>query len=642
MKNKAPQGLQDGLTVRAGLLYQPNTVREDDSSVEFVLSTETPATIFDWSRCDYVTEILRADGVKLPKNNQVPLLNSHNRAGIENILGSVRDIRVENNQVIGRLYFSQDTEAQSAFTKIKEGHLDSGSVGYSQVNSEWIEKGSSLDYKGTRYEGGQLLTKEWALGEYSLVAIGADPNAKARQKEDVSISRETVNENIKENTEMDKKNIEKPVIEQPTIDTEAIRAEAVRAEQERAGKITELCAKHDLAPMAAELVRTGASVEKAQDMILDAIAKRTVPMTDAVNPSVEVGVEASEKFRAAATDGMMLRSGISVDKPAAGANQFRGLGFADIAREALHVSGVDVSRLSKDAILKRAMSASDFPLILANSANKAMMMGYKAAPSSWRAWAKQGVLNDFKTATRLQLSDAPDMLEVPEGAEIKQGIVSETGESISLATFGRDLVITRQALINDDLGVFNTLFRAFGFRAANLIEGMAYGILTANANMADGEAIFSSAHSNIAGSGSALSATSVAAAEVALMEQTAPQGSKLNIMPRMLLTGSAYKIAASLLVNSTNDTTLTSNANYNPFNDLTAIASAHITGNKWFMIGDPSQIDTVEVAFLNGRDVPTLDRIDNEGDILASKFRGYIDLGAKALEYRGMYYNAGA
>ena len=512
-KVKAPQGLTDGLTVRAGMFYQPNTARDEDSSVEFVLSTETPATIFDWSRYDYVQEILRADGVQLPKSNQVPLLNSHNRNGIENILGSVREIRTENNQVIGRLYFSQDKASQDAFNKIKEGHLDSGSVGYSQVNSEWIEKGDTLEYKGKRYEGGQLLTKEWALGEYSLVAIGADPNAKARTEEKVTISREAVEDNnIKETTDMDKKETKPVVSEKPAVDTEAIRAEAIKAEQERASKITELCTRHELTALSTELIRTGASIEVAQDQVLDAIAKRSQPLTDATNPNIEVGKEAGEKFREAATDGLILRSGMNIQKPADGASQLRSLGFAEIAREALNISGVNTSRMSKDEMLKRAMSTSDFPLILANSANKAMMMGYKSAPSSWRAWAKSGNLNDFKTATRLQISDAPNLLEVPEGGEIQDGIMSETGESISLATYARNLVITRQALINDDLGVFNTVFRAFGFRAANLIESMAYGILTANAAMADGELLFSTAHSNIAGSGAALSATATAAA----------------------------------------------------------------------------------------------------------------------------------
>jgi hypothetical protein len=78
----------------------------------------------------------------------------------------------------------------------------------------------------------------------------------------------------------------------------------------------------------------------------------------------------------------------------------------------------------------------------------------------------------------------------------------------------------------------------------------------------------------------------------------------------------------------------------NPFGDLTPIVSAHM-GQKWVLAANPNQIDTVEVAFLNGQDTPTLYSNDNVGDILGRTYVGYIDIGAAALEYRGMQYNAG-
>lgn len=654
-KRKAPEGLREGINTRADILFVPDSVREDDNSVEFVLTTEYPATIFDWNRFEYVKEVLRADGVQLPSNKQVPLLNSHDRSRIENILGSVRDIRTEGDKVVGRLYFSKAPAAQEAFEKVKEGHLDSGSVGYSQEQSQWIDKDETVSYNGKDYSGPMLLTTAFALKEYSLVAVGADPFAKSREEAPVieakeeptqeTTSREAVDNICKENTMENKTNIEQP----QTIDTEAIRAEAVKAEQTRAAKISELCERHDVKEMASRLIAEGATIESAQDKILDTLAARTTAVANAVKPEIEMGKEAVEKMRDAATDGLILRSGMRIEKPAEGANNFRGMGFTEIARECLELSGVSTRGMDKTKILERALSVSDFSNVLANVANKSVMIGYQAAPSTWRLWAKQGILPDFKSSKRIKLSDAPDMLEVIEGDEIKEGVISDQGEAISLSTFARKLVITRQALINDDTGLFNSLFRAFGFRAANLIEATAYGILTNNAAMADGGNLFNTTavttaggHANMAASGAALSATTATAAEVAIMNQTGPNGMKLSLMPSMILTGSAYKIAASLLVNSTTDTTLTGNANYNPFNELRAVASAHIPGNKWYMIANPNQIDTVEMAFLNGKDTPTLYQVDNDGDILGRKFVGYIDIGAKALDFRGMFYNAGA
>jgi len=634
---KAPAGIPTGLATRANIAVNPSTFREADNSVEFILATEEPAMVWDWQRFEVVKEIITSDGVVLPKNRQIPLVDSHDRSTIENILGSVRDIKQENNQVIGRLYFAATESAQRALAMVRDGHIDSGSVGYEQQDSAWIPDGESLVNNGRSFSGPVLLTKKWALKEFSLVAIGADPNAKARE-EIVTISREAVDQIDKEKISMN------PIItpEQPTtVDVEAIKREALQAEQLRASKIMELCSRHACTDMAAEMVRTGVNVEVAQDKILDAIAARTVALSTARPSDISIGKEAGEKFRDAASDAIIMRSGMRVAKPADGAEQMRGLSFTDIARECLNLKGEQTSRMSKETLLQRALAVSDFPSILANVSNKAVMIGYQAAPQTWRAWAKMGTLPDFKAAQRVQLDDAPDMVATPDGGEIQQGVIGDKGESISLVNYARKLVITRQALINDDMGVFNTIFRAFGYRAANLIEATAYGILINNALMADGFALFSTDHTNLAGTAAVVSSTSVNLREIDMMNQTAPQGTKLSIMPQFLIVGPKNKIAASILCNSASNSDATLNSGViNPFGDLTPIVSAHM-GQKWVLSANPNQIDTVEVAFLNGKDTPTLYQNENVGDILGRTFVGYIDIGAAALEFRGLQYNAG-
>lgn len=634
---KAPVGLPHGMATRAKIAFQPDTFREADNSVEFTLATEEPAMVWDWQRFEVIREVLVSSGVSLPSNNQIPLIDSHDRSTTDNIFGSVRDIKVEDYTVIGRLYFASDELSQRAMKKVKEGHIDSGSVGYEQQDSIWIPSGESIVDSGRTFAGPLLLTRKWSLKEFSLVAIGADPYAKARSEIEPGItSREAVDDTNKELPIME------PIItEQPqTVDVEAIKRAAVAEEVTRAAKITELCTRHNCPEMAAELIRTSAKIESVQDKILDTIATRTASVSVATRSDVQIGKEADEKFRDAVTDGMLLRAGMVVKNPAAGAENMRGLGFADIARESLRQRSIDTSMLGKTEILTRAQATGDFPKVLANVANKAMMIGYQAAPSTWRAWAKKGILPDFKTSTRARLSDAPDMLLTLEGAEVQHGIMKETGETISLATMARKLVITRQALINDDMGVFNTLFRAFGFRAANLIEATAYGILTANAALSDGTALFdTSIHKNKSGSAGDVTSTTMNALQILMGAQTGENGSILSVMPRFVVGGFDNKMAIEILCNSTVDTTASSNANYNPFGGLTPIISGHITTDKWYIIADPNMIDTVEVAFLDGVETPTLSRIDNENDILGSSFMGYLDIGAKALDFRGMAYN---
>lgn len=646
---KAPAGIPQGLATRANIAVNPVTYREDDDSVEFTLATEEPARVWDWQRFETVTEVILAAGVNLPKNKQIPLINSHDRSNIDNILGSVRDIRVEGESVIGRLYFSKDETAQRALNKIREGHLDSGSVGYEQVERVWVPEGENIVINGKTYAGPMLITKSWNLKEFSLVAIGADPNAKAREEiiETVSISREAVEQIDKESETMEK--ITNPVEQPQTVDVEAIKREALQIEQTRAAKITELCTRHGCPEMAADFIRTSASIESVQDKILDTIAARTVSLSTARPADISIGKEASEKFREAAADSIVMRAGMSIAKPAEGAQQMRGMSLLDVARAACESKGISTRFMGKLEILERALSTSDFPNILANVANKSVAIGFGAARQTWRLWAKAGNLPDFKASKRVRLSDAPEMTLNMPGEEIDQGIISDNGEEMTLKTYARKLVITRQALINDDAMLFNNLFRAFGNRAGNQLEAAAYGVLVGNAAMSDGGTLFNTTavtttggHANQASSGALISSSTVNTGMIAMGKQVGEQGTILSLQPRYLICGFENKIPAEILTNSTQQTDATYNVDFNPFRgQLVAVVSGHITTKKWFMAADPNEIDTVELAFLDGRDAPTLYQAENQGDILGRSFVGYIDYVAKALEWRSMYYNPG-
>ncbi|HPT48296.1 MAG TPA: hypothetical protein PLM07_20630 [Candidatus Rifleibacterium sp.] len=645
---KAPAGVPHGMVTRANLLAKPNTYREADNSVEFILATEEPARVWDWERFDVIREVIAADGVIVPKNGQIPLVDSHDRSTIDNILGSVREIRREGAEVIGRLYFANTDAAKRAAEMIREGHLDSGSVGYEQNETQWINDGESVVYNGRSFSGPMLLTRKWSPKEFSLVAIGADPNAKARAKAESvaeqiegNTSREAVEQIDKEIVTME--NLNKPVEQPQTVDVEAIKREALQAEQLRAAKIAELCDKRGCADMAAEFIRSAANVESVQEKILDTIASRTVALSTA---KVEVGKEAGEKLREAATDGILMRSGMRVKNAAAGAEQMRGMGFADIARTCLEEKGISTRLMGKQEILTRAMSTSDFPNILANVANKAVMMGYQMGQNTWRAWAKPGMLPDFKASKRVRLSDAPEMVLNRAGEEVQHGIISDVGEEMTLKTYARKLIITREALINDDAGLFNRVFSMFGQRAANDIEAAVYAVLTGNPTMSDSGTLFNTTavttaggHANQASSGAVVSSTTVAAALVAMGKQVGEQGSALSLMGKYIIGGFENKVQTDLLVNSTTDTTANGNADFNPFRNFIGITTGHISTKKWFLVSD--MLDSVEVAFLDGKETPTLYAVENSGDILGRTFVGYIDYVAKALEWRSMFYNPG-
>jgi hypothetical protein len=292
------------------------------------------------------------------------------------------------------------------------------------------------------------------------------------------------------------------------------------------------------------------------------------------------------------------------------------------------------------------MGTSDFSYILDQSANKSISKGFESAQQSWRAWANKGSLPNLESARRVNLDDAPELLEVDEGGEIQHGTIGDKGEPIQLATLARKIRITRRALLADDLNLFSRLFAKFGARAGNMIDAVAYGVLTTNGNMADGSALFldtSDRGNNLATTAAVVSATSVDVGYQRMMAQTASNGTKLGIVPRFLLVGPKNRVAAHILTTSMQDTTLTSNANgaSNAFSDLQAIATPHLT-TAWYLAADPNMADTVEVAFLDGKETPTVYAVENDGDILGRTFVAYFDIGASAIGYQGLFKNAGS
>lgn len=166
-------------TVRA------DTVDEQTRSVEAVLATQSRVTVFDWSRFEAIDEILLARGADLPE--QMVLLEDHNQFAIRFVHGSIRDMRIDGNQVLGRLHFAANAgeETERAWEMVKQGHLRDVSIGYRAIAFTDIQPGESADVAGRRYTAGQRVLRistEWRPKEGSVVVIGADEEAKIRSQ----------------------------------------------------------------------------------------------------------------------------------------------------------------------------------------------------------------------------------------------------------------------------------------------------------------------------------------------------------------------------------------------------------------------------------------------------------------------------
>ena len=206
----------------------PETLKKEGKAVtvEAVITTEQPALVPDWERWEMVREILLMDGVVIPDTKQVPLLNTHSRWSTSSVRGSVRELRVEGDKLLGDVHFW--SKAEDEISQVEEGHLTDLSAGYKTFEEHTIEigKGAQAEVNGriikNDFEDGLriLVRTKWEIKEGSLVPIGADKAAKFKSElqtnptlfdepgikaEDPQLQKK-LNEALKENNDLKTKN----------------------------------------------------------------------------------------------------------------------------------------------------------------------------------------------------------------------------------------------------------------------------------------------------------------------------------------------------------------------------------------------------------------------------------------------------
>ena len=439
--------------------------------------------------------------------------------------------------------------------------------------------------------------------------------------------------------------------------SDAEKAAERAAEQSRVLEIQTLSDKCKLpVEVARDLITRNVSLAAAREVIMDKWSKAVGDQTPAAARAL---TEVSDANLKAENDAMMdalVHRGntnlLPVSKLSEQARKFATYTLSDMAAELLERSGTRTRGRGRDELIRLSLHASsDFPLLLAGSANKTLRAQYDITPRTWQSWARRGVLTDFKSTSRVQLGGAPALEEVPETGAIPRGTLGEQAESIKLKSWGKVVALSRQAMVNDDLSAFLRIPQLFGQSAATTEDDLAYGILTANAAMADTQALFlgqTTGHKNLvaAGGGSALSIAGLAAAQALMRLQTGLDGKYLNLEPRYVIVPAALEVAAKQLLVQTQTTVVTTvTTGVNVFLDrLIPVVQPRLDATSttvWYMTCDPSFCDTVEIGFLAGQDGPRIEtNLDFNTDGLEIKCMH--DVCAKAIDWRGMVKSPGA
>lgn len=585
---------------------QPRTLDADARSVEVTFSTGAGVL-----RRDYegpFLELLSLDpaAVDLSRVPGMPVLNAHRNSDLGNVLGVVRDAVVNGRTGHATIAFSRRPDVEPFFRDVQDGILRNVSVGYSV--DKWAD--STDPQTGVRTR----TVLRWTLLEISFVPVAADAGATVRAEQEYAM----------------------PEVVSP-------EANAVRLQTATEIRRIATVAGLDVA-FADDLITRSATVDQARAAAFTALESRSGgPIHTA---SIQVGQSNDDPAVVVQrmSEALVARLQPGAKPPSEAARPYMHRRLLEMAAELLTRRGErGVAMMSPDTILQRVHTTSDFPNLLTATGNRLLLPAYEAAASPLKQLARQTTLVDFRAKTSIRLGATGKLEKVLESGSITHTTRSEAKEAYRLETFARIFSLSRQAMINDDLGAFNDWAAAFGRAAAQTEADELVALLVDNSGlgptMDDTKTLFHADHGNVAGSGTAIDVTNLSLARKAMRLQTGLAGEPINVVPRFLLVSAtketqAESVMAQLYAPSIDEV--------NPFQGrLTILVEPRLSANPWYVFADPAQAPILEYAYLTSAPGPQVSM--REGwEVLGSEFRAVLDFGCGALDHRGAYRNPGA
>jgi ATP-dependent protease ClpP protease subunit len=442
----------------------------------------------------------------------------------------------------------------------------------------------------------------------------------------------------------------------------AAEAQAMRRIVERNAALEPLFARfpgHDsMAALHREILADPAvTLEQAREKMLAKLAEGA----ESLAGDPRVTVHEADKIRGAAEQALLYRAGIhrlqGAGVPALAidmnGNPFRGQTLLDVARGCLLRAGKRPDGMDKRELVAAAFqTTSEFPTLLENVMHKSLLRSWAVAPDTWRRFCATGQVSDFRAHNRYRTGSIGNLDSLTAHGEYKRKQIPD-GEksSITASTKGNLIAVTRETIINDDLGALTNQATMLGRAAARTVEAAVYALLAENSGkgpiLEDGVVLFHSSHGNLVdtGSGGVPTVAAFEALRVLIAEQMDISGNDyLDLRPAIWL-GNTANGGAARVVNDAQYDPDTSNKLQRPnmvrglVRDV--IDSPRPASAPWYLFADPMDAPVIEVAFLDGAQEPFLES-KNGWEVDGAELKVRLDYGVAALDYRGAALNMGA
>lgn len=562
-----------------------STIDLEARTVEAIVATGAPV------RRGKALEILHMPGADLSRLIGAAVLDGHRSASINDQLGVIEAAELRPEGLWVRIRFRGTPAASQVLADIGDGTLRGLSIGYSVA--EW-----------KRGRDGPHVTQTamiWTPFEVSIVPVPADPGAHFRNGDPLMPD------------------------DNPQVLTRAETNAEIRAIATTAGLTRD---------WADAQIDAEATPEAAREAAFAAMRQRSAE-TSTRSTRAEITQDHTDPAVIATRAGEAMFARLHPEHQLSPeAREFAYMTMPGHAYACLRRAGISTMGMTPDAAITRAFhSTSDFPLILGDTVNREMRAAYNAAPSGVRQVARQSTARDFRLKRKLTLGNAPQLERVGEGGEFKSGTISESEETYRVETFGKMIGVTRQAIVNDDLGALSNMARLWGTSAIAFENDTLAAMVMANPALSDGKAVFHADHGNLTGA-AAPSVTSLAAARLAMRKQTSLGGMLIDVTPRFVLVPPELETIAEQVLT---EIAATKTDDVNPFGKLVLLVEPRLTvANRWYVVADPASAEGLEYAYLEGAPGPQIEtRAGFEVDGLQIRVR--LDFGAGWTDHRAWH-----
>jgi HK97 family phage prohead protease len=664
------------LSMRAAIV--PSSIDAEKRTVELVWTTGARVMRGFFER--YWEELsVSAKHVRMGRlsSGTAPLLNAHNGYDLGGVIGVVEKAWLKNKEGGARVRFAKaedDPEADQIFRKVMDGIIRNVSVGYRVHKLEKVEDGADQIpvYRAT----------DWEPYEISMVPMGADAGAGVRAEGADTNPCEVIGLAYQERR-MDEDEDEKtpapapkPKTEERAIDEAALRKEAMTSERKRIADIQSAARALALDDeFAKRHIDAGTEMDEFRKLAIDERASKAKSIVDPGGRVDAVpGGDDREKWQRGASAWLMTRAGVASvvaeaakkrgETVALDPGEFRGLSFVELARQALERNGVRTAGMDKMTMIGKALTmrssgyatTGDFPVLLENTLHKVLLSSYGMTADTWSLFCAVGSVSDFRAHNRYRLGSFGRLQTVAEHAEYKnQSIPDGEKESITAATKGSIISLSRQAMINDDMGAFSRLAIMLGRAARLSVESDVYDAIKSNSGlgptMGDGNVLFHSSHANL-GTASVIGVAALDADRIVMAEQIDPSGNEyLDLRPEILLVPIGLGAQARVLNEAQYDIDAidAGTDEQNKFMKPNAVAglfrtivdTPRLSGTRRYLLASPTIAPVFEVAFLDGQQEPFMELQDG-WRIDGAEWKIRLDYGVAAIDYRGAVTNVGA